>query len=299
MKKVRDFSLAIDGLWYKIVNGNKTEFIMDKDWDNLIILDACRFDMFKEINVLEGKLGFIFSKGSSTGQFLQKNFNQGPYFDTVYVTSNPLVNHFVPRSFHKIVPVWQKGWYEPFQTVLPETMLDFSLKAVNRYSDKRLIFHFMQPHYPFIGKESREKIGEHEGILSKDLFEGKEVRHTQTVWHLFRLGLLDRKTVWSAYVENLIIVLKSVKNLLSVIEGKTVITSDHGNLFGERLWPFPIKEYGHFGGIYKKSIIKVPWLEIESGNRRLIKETRSEELSQEDFDDKEYKKKLKALGYIS
>jgi len=273
---------------------------MDKDWDNLIILDACRYDMFKDVNKLEGELGFIYSKGSSTGHFLQDNFKEISYLDTVYVTGNPLVNHFVPQSFHKIIPVWKDGWHEPYQTILPETMVDYSKKAIQQHLDKRFIFHFMQPHFPFIGEKTRDLIGEHEGIKSRDLIEGKKVKHAQTVWHLFKAGILNRETVWDAYVDNLEIVLKAVKKLLESLPGKTVITSDHANLFGEWLWPIPIKEYGHFGGIYKKSIIKVPWFVIEKGNRRTINKTEPDIFSEkQDFDEEEYKKKLEALGYLT
>jgi len=31
------------------------ENVMDKDWDNLIILDACRYDIFKDVNFIDGE----------------------------------------------------------------------------------------------------------------------------------------------------------------------------------------------------------------------------------------------------
>lgn len=300
IKNYRDLFLTINRLFYQVVNKHKTALIMDEDWDNLIILDACRYDMFKDINKLQGELDYIYSKGSSTGHFLQENFKGNSYFDTVYVTANPTVNYYVPHSFFQIIPVWKDGWHEPYQTVLPATMVEFSLQAFRQYTDKRFIFHFMQPHFPFIGEKGREKIGDHDGVFSRNLLIGQKVEHTQTVWQLFKAGILKRETVWDAYVDNLEIVLKAVEKLLETLSGKTVITSDHANLFGEWLWPIPIKEYGHSGGIYKKSAIKVPWFVVEKGNRRTIKKTTPEVPSEkQDFDEEEYKKKLESLGYLS
>ena len=47
---------------------------MKEDWDNLIVLDACRYDMFKEINTIKGNLERGISRGSATSQFLIENF---------------------------------------------------------------------------------------------------------------------------------------------------------------------------------------------------------------------------------
>ena len=38
--------------------------IIDQDWDNLIILDACRYDYFKEMNTIDGELRPVLSQGS-------------------------------------------------------------------------------------------------------------------------------------------------------------------------------------------------------------------------------------------
>jgi len=40
--------------------------------------------------------------------------------------------------------------------------------------------------------------------------------------------------------------------------GKSVITSDHMNLLGERLFPVPTKGYVHPIGLHKPELLKVP-----------------------------------------
>lgn len=297
IKNFRDLLLTGDKVFYQLWTKHRTTAVMEMDWDNLVILDACRYDMFKEVNFLTGKLGYIYSKGSSTGHFLTENFKGKFFGDTVYLTSNPLVDYYVKYCFYKTIPVWKKGFHEPLQTVLPQTVVDYALKAQKDFPHKRLIVHFMQPHFPFLGK-SRQKIGSQEGVLSRGLFYGGKTKHTQTVWLLFRKGKLDKDTVWDAYRENLLIVLDYVKKLVKDLKGKTVISSDHANLFGEWLFPFPLKEYGHPGGIYKKSAIKVPWFIPEYQQRKKIKEAPSPFTSQpEQSEETLIKERLKSLGY--
>lgn len=51
--------------------GKGTNFF-EKDWDNLIILDACRYDIFEKINTIGGDLSYKISKGSHSEEFYQK-----------------------------------------------------------------------------------------------------------------------------------------------------------------------------------------------------------------------------------
>ncbi|UCC38808.1 MAG: hypothetical protein JSV96_13435 [Candidatus Aminicenantes bacterium] len=300
IKNFRDILLIFDKAFYQLLMRSRTTFIMEKDWDNLIILDGCRYDMFKKNNSIPGKLEYIYSRGSSTGHFLAENFSAKYFPDTVYITANPLVNYYVEDSFYEVVPVWKDGWYEPYNTVLPGTMVDYAIRGNKEFPDKRLIIHFMQPHFPFIDKQMRRIIGEHEGILSRNLLYGKETKHTQKVWTLLQAGRIKRNTVWDAYNKNLIIVLEQVKNLLLELKGKTIISSDHANLFGEWLFPIPLKEYGHPGGLYKKDLIKVPWLIIEAVERKVIRKEGGikKKSTAEKTEDEAIKEKLKALGYL-
>jgi len=277
---------------------------MREDWDNLVILDGCRFDVFEKLNYLDGKLEHRISRGSCTNEFLRENFKGRKFNDTIYITANPLINYHVAESFYEIISVWKDGWHREYGTVLPETMVKFSLRVIKEHPNKRLIIHFMQPHYPYIGEESRKKIGSHEGILSIYLFQEKRSKRKhehkeQLVWNLLKNKKIDEQTVWEAYEENLKIVLKYTKELTNIFKGKTVITSDHGNLFGKRLFPFFTKEYGHPCKVHTKDLIKIPWLIYEKGKRRKIKKSRfkhKEKLPEKEK--KDIKKKLESLGYI-
>lgn len=61
-----------------------------------------------------------------------------------------------------------------------------------------------------------------------------------------------------AYRENLKFVLQYVKDLIKYLPGKTIITSDYGELLGEA------GEYGHSFHKPLPALVEVPWLKVNS-----------------------------------
>jgi len=270
---------AAKRLYFKYVVGNKGIYVLNEQWDNLILLDALRYDMFKQVNNLPGVLEYRISRGSCTNEFLKENFKGRRSEDVVYITANPLVDYHAGNCFHKIVSVWKSGWDEEYDTVLPETMVKYSVKAVNEYPDKRLIIHFVQPHYPFLGENARKEIGEHAGMgmARQEALGDDHAQHKhETVWDLFRKNKIDKGRLWSAYRENLELTLPHVKDLLEELPGKTVVSTDHANLFGERIPPLFTKEYGHPCGIYAKNLVRIPWFIVKDKPDKRSEKGRSE-----------------------
>ena len=130
--------------------------VMAEDWDNLLILDACRFDMFERANTIPGRLESRRSKGSATLEFVRNNFAGERHYDTVYVTGNPFVSTDAGDAFHDLYEVWRTDWDDELGTVRPEPMCEAVLRANEAYPNKRLVGHLMQPHHPFIGPTGRE-----------------------------------------------------------------------------------------------------------------------------------------------
>jgi len=89
--------------YFRYVIGNRGEYVMKKDWDNLIILDACRYDLFVEVSGL--KPDYIISRGSCTAEFLRENFQGNKFMDTIYITANPIVDLLVRDCFYKVISV--------------------------------------------------------------------------------------------------------------------------------------------------------------------------------------------------
>jgi len=239
--------------------------VMEEDWDNLLILDACRFDMFEAQNTIAGDLQRRRSLGSESWEFLEANFEGRSFYDTVYVTANPHAPKLSGGTFHAVINLLDEGWDAGLGTVRPETVAEATLRAQTEYPEKRLIAHFMQPHYPFIGEHGRQL--EHKGI-SIHLSAEERTEADRKVWTDLGYGRLDREHVLAAYRENLDIVLDHVEDLLDSLPGRSVVSSDHGNLIGELTRPIPARGYGHPRGLDTDELRTVPWLVIEGADRR-------------------------------
>lgn len=112
---------------------NQKKLIQTRDWDYLIILDACRYDYFEKIydDYLNGKLQKVTSPGSNTFSWIVKTFRGSDFSSTIYISGNPHLNSLTPseapsfmdsppverfnacKNFFKIVDVWH--WREDFE----------------------------------------------------------------------------------------------------------------------------------------------------------------------------------------
>lgn len=251
--------LALHHRYHRVAGHDNTISVMEEDWDNLIVLDACRFDLFKSLWNGPGELTSVISRGSNTPEWLIRNFTN-EYPDTVYITGNPQVQaNDIQDRFYKTISVWQSDWNDELNTVLPRDMANATIKAVNEYSDKRIISHWIQPHYPFIGKTGQRL--EHRSLVGNG--EIKEDSDLPSIWDQLKHGNVSEDVVRSAYRENLEIALPEVYRTVERLDGKTVVTSDHGNVFGK------YGLYGHPGNKFVKELIEVPWVCIDSDRREI------------------------------
>ncbi|EMA41859.1 hypothetical protein C446_06070 [Halobiforma nitratireducens JCM 10879] len=163
---------------------------------------------------------------------------------------------------------------------MPDHIREMAIDAHEEYPDKRLVIHFMQPHTPYIGPkadEVRGRLQDEHGMQFKKMniihgeesSEESELNFSQ-LRNAAEKGYIANDTLHELYRENLEIVLDEVKHLLEEINGKSVISSDHGELLGDGDGWFMPKAYGHPGNVYSPELRFVPWLEVESNNRRDI-----------------------------
>lgn len=281
---------------HKTFDGIERVNVLSKDWDNLIILDACRADLFEEFiddYAIDGTLSKVHSKGSHSSEFLRQNFRGCDCADTVYVTSNPFAETELNDPFYAIDHVWVDGWDDETGTVMPETVAERTRDAVEKHPNKRLIAHFMQPHSPFVGDVTLDVDGY--GLLrAKAMGNNEEHGAREDVWARLSQGEFTIREVWRAYKANLEYVMDVVEELLSDLNGKTVITADHGNAFGEPTWPFGIAAYGHPNGIRTDSVTEVPWFVIDRPRR----DTSPGETGDSEVNDRDLvENRLRELGY--
>ena len=247
----------------------KPDLVTAKDWDTLIVLDACRFDLFSYYVNDSENLTKILSPGSSTPEWLEKNFSDHNMKDVVYISANPYASHIKLTNmighnpFYKIIEVWKNSWNDQLGTVHPSIVNKTTIKVICSYPNKRYLIHYMQPHYPFIGKIRISA----DGMIKDDFFlnsNGK--KETYTVWGKLWRREISVNQAWQAYASNLEFVLNYVKALLPNLTGKICITSDHGNIFGK----FGVF-YGHPPKTYLRELIEVPWFEVKiKGSRARI-----------------------------
>jgi hypothetical protein len=234
-----------------------TDIFSDEDWDNLIILDACRYDVFEEQISLPGTLEKRQSRGGMSPEFVRANFSNKTLYDTVYVSANEWfakLRDEINSEVHQFVNLQSNHLDLAEMSVRPETVTQQALQVGENFPNKRLVVHYMQPHQPYIGPT-----GEEHFTLSPGLIE--TLRKSENI---------TDELLWQAYCENLEIVLEHVEQLVNNLEGKTIITADHGELLGERIFPIPLKTYGHFDGIYVDELIDVPWFICDFTKRKTI-----------------------------
>lgn len=279
--------------------------IFEREWDLLLVLDACRVDalqaVMSEFECIEA-VNSMWSVGSSSHEWLCKTFTE-TYADeiaeTVYVSTNP----HAPKTFRDgerppqkyVVPFMWADWdvvdesafklfrpvlqhdYEAYaDTVPPDIVTDHAIHAGRTTDFDRMIVHYFQPHRPYIGTAFPER------------------RNVSSVedqpWNAIRTGEATKEDVWELYLENLRFVLRSVERLLENIDAETVaITADHGELFGE------IGMYGHPEGIVHPALKKVPWAVTSATD----KETSTPDVDiEKQQSETEVEERLKNLGYI-
>lgn len=250
----------------KLLYNNKDGFdVNSEDWDYLIILDACRYDIFAEEagrRNLQGNLEHRISKGSMTSEFLTENFGNRNFDNIVYITSNPFINILLKNRFYKIVPVWEFGWDSELNTVRPEQVYNCALDEIPKHAGKKFIIHFMQPHHPFLTLKIPKTTGIK--LFRESVVNNAELQPDIGPWGSVLRHDISAEQVIEAYKENLRIAMDYVEKLIPNLHGKIVITSDHGEGFGEPLHRFfPIKVYGHPQKVRIEPLIKVPWFVID------------------------------------
>lgn len=285
LKNPKAIPRQLNRLYFSLRGGSFNDLgfsVLDEDWDNLIILDACRYDTFVENNPFDGDLSSRTSKGSNTYEFLYGNFYGRELYDTVYVSSNLWyveIEDEINSDVHSFVPVTTEG---PKNVVSPDAVTDQALETNQSHPNKRLIVHYTQPHYPYLGPTGREHFDHHDTPSLQVAMRRNGDR-------------ISRETVRRAYEENLDMVLKEVERLLPELRGKTVVTADHGEMLGERSFPIPITDYGHPNTIYTEELVKVPWLVIDETPRKEIIAERPE--GETDISEDDINENLRALGY--
>lgn len=246
--------------------------VMNEDWDLLFVLDGCREDLFREVADIDRFDDYraVQSGASATKKWVPGQFFGQAYSDTVYITGNAVVSEHMTAAFREFVDIWRD---HDQRLIPPEPVADAVREQAASHPDKRIIAHFSQPHYPFLDAPELQFESGTDG--------------PNNVWDALRQGVVEEDEVWSAYADNLRRALDVVLGLADEVTGKVVLTADHGNLIGERLWPVPLREYGHPPGCHHRNLTTVPWAVLDDDERREIDQGNEQAVTEQ----------LEALGY--
>lgn len=262
--------------------------IYEKEWDVLIILDACRVDALQaiasEYDFLPDDIRSFRSLGSASRTWMERNFTEKYQKEmrfTAYITSNPYSeSHLREADFCLLDEVWKYGWDENKGTVPARNITDRAIATARQYNPDRLLVHYMQPHFPSIPDSLGSKI-------NIETFGD----NWNSVWDQLANKEIKKETVWNSYQENLRYVLADVEILLNNINAEQVaISADHGNAFGE--WGY----YGHPPHIPINVLRNVPWVTTTATDRHTYEPKLKK--NTEVFDQGDVESRLEDLGYI-
>lgn len=175
-----------------MAQADQTKLIHETEWKNLILLDACKYQAFKDTyeKYLEGILVKARSPASCTRHWLRETWYKEDYSDITYISCNMFMQRQIkkhkwqypsPEKFKRVIDVWKEG-------LMPEHIEPYALTVRGRK-----VLHYNFPHAPYYGKVKTED------------YEG--------------------------YVSNLEFILEHLVKLIPKLNGMTVITADHGELF--------------------------------------------------------------------
>jgi len=223
----------------------KQEYLIwNTNWKYLFVLDACRYDYFKElyINYFKGKLLKVYSPACRTVEWLDTIFKRP--LNCYYFSCCPWIHSHSRWSLYnrKIIDLWDGIWESKLKTVPAKEANKAILIKYLEYIKRKSIIHYVQPHYPYIGKYKfpippSGKIDNMNQIIM--MLQGRE------------------EELKKAYISNLEYVLEATKELIDYLDGDNIIiTSDHGELLGEHNYYF----HDYSPVVIWKELREIPWL---------------------------------------
>ncbi|MFB6208969.1 MAG: hypothetical protein ABEJ56_02405 [Candidatus Nanohaloarchaea archaeon] len=228
------------------------------------------------------------------GRHRMNYFSTNPFINSIGMSLRQVgdVNYDVVPADHitNIIDLWDVAWDDEIGTVRPEDVNRQFRKRRDDLDGARTVIHYMQPHVPFLGrgkgrlnahlKKSFSKLktnGGTNGVISDQIAEVMPdiISRMEDMELFMKLGLyssLDKRSLLQVvsgesteklmefHRENQRKVMEEAKKLVEDLEGDVIITSDHGDAFGEQgVW-------GHHIEKHIPPLVEVPWLEVEGVN---------------------------------
>jgi len=279
--------------------------VFDREWDLMVILDACRVDAMRavadEYEFIEG-VESMTSVGSTSFEWMDHTFTteyRDEIRETAYLSQNSFTDKVPGGGYTGQVPIpfgpaeydtveredyghLEELWRAEFEAdsewslssdvvtrVHPRHATERTIRAGRELDTDRLLVHYMYPHDPY--PMAPEKLQPRFDDALKN-------------------GTATRAEVWEAYLGNLRVVLDQVAVLLENVDAeKAVLTADHGEAFGERNF------YRHPVACPLSCVRQVPWVETSASDAGTVEPTAPDPTRTEATSSVE--ERLEQLGY--
>ena len=228
--------------------------ISEEEWDILIILDACRLDICRD--VASWPVGRVTTPASCTPEWLEEIAAAGLFAETTVLTANPQYEKFDIKTT-ATENFWDTHWDSQLETVLPEPILERVGDLLDGEAND-VVAHLQQPHWPYVAK-----IDENWHLAYDDMgpweFDSGSTTEMQVAMARGEIDVDKARRAYRASVRSI------WRTLLPFVErwvtdgNRVVVTADHGEVFGK------LKEgimYEHPCGCHLRDLTAVPWVEF-------------------------------------
>lgn len=286
--------------------------IYDRDWDLLVVLDACRVDALRHVasdfDILPAAADIesMWSLGSASAEWFSKTFTTD-YIDdiaeTVYLSANPYSSKVFDKGFYappnaapfgfpdrntvtssdfkQVYNLIRSHRDDRYNIVLPKDLTDAAIQVGRNTDAQRYIIHYMQPHVPY---------------FTHALAECREMTDVeQNGFEQLGSDGIDYATIQRLYIDTLTYTLEWVRRLTENFDAENVVISaDHGELFGE------LSLNSHLTGLPHPKVKKVPWARTTAVDRHEYHPEPVVDVTSgsNPVDDDELDDQLEALGYL-
>lgn len=242
------------------------ERLNEIEWDLLIILDACRWDYWQDM-IGDGEP--VWSGGNNTFEWIKAANRAMDFSETICITANPEVTR---QTFEGLYfdrdDLWERAWehVNGLGTVPPAAVTE-AVRTRQTIGPERPIYaHYAQPHGPYPLHDPPVPVmrnNPHAAEVQTDVdYHPDEIIMDPTALLDDPEGWLTVEMLREAYRANLSWAWDAIQPLLGG-DRTVVVTSDHGELLGERVeveTPDGLGElrYGHPSGAPLEPLRLVP-----------------------------------------
>mgnify|MGYP000229969934 CR=1 FL=1 len=254
------------------------------DWDVLVVCDAARVDMTRDLAFRydlfpdAAGAGSVWSNASCSIDWIRRNWVGRPEETrrTAYVTANPFADHddrsaqsadLRDEEIGELRLLYESEWGDiggGVETVPPGRVTQHAIDVWRRREElgiDRMVIHYMQPHEPF-----RSRPGWVGGDkLLKNLVEDGATAGS-SVYPRVQRGEVSMEALKRAYRDNHRWVFKDINERLlwNLDADAVVVTADHANGLDE--WG----AWHHPPGRIHPAIRKVPWVPVQASDEKNV-----------------------------